>query len=128
MTKWQKVKRFVHDVIIGALVTAFIAMTIINFSGNIAIKEQLDLMQHTDVILSNKIKSVRKALSGTKLSSKAVNERLEGITRELDAHLSHEHTLHKDYKKTLASLKELIKIIRENGEYCVRKGDITCAQ
>ena len=115
MTKWQKVKHWIETVFFGSVITVFMVMTVINFAGNIKIKERLDLMQHTDITLSQHIKRLRYKVNNLNLDHE--HEQQE-----------HNHAIDAKYKRALKDINKLLDVIKENGEYCIRRGDVGCTK
>lgn len=98
------------------IVTSFIVLQAVLLGGYIKLKKEQtmlhDALWHTQQTLSNHIVYA---------------------TGKLGA--NHTHNMPEMYKEALKAMNEmqrrvskLIDIVRKNGEYCVRKGDVGCGQ
>ena len=114
MTKGEKIRKWIADTGLGLIIITFIFATATNFAGNIKIKKQLDLLQATDLHLNAHLRQLRHVINN--------------INTEHEHEHEHSNPLEAKYDKALKEINRLLKIVRDNGEYCVRKGDITCAQ
>ena len=115
MSKWQKFKKWAAEVGIGTLLTVLVCTIAINLSGNIKQGEQIDLLLDTNTLLQHRIDNL--------------NHRLSNLNLEHEHELQeHNHNIDRKYKMALKGIEELIKIIRANGEYCTRKGDVGCRE
>lgn len=90
----------------------------IAIAGLIKIHKELDML-HDFVYHTNDL-------------ARNVSLHLDKVEKAFVAHEhplpNHSHGLDAQYAQALKEIKQLIKLVRENGEYCVKKGDIGCGQ
>lgn len=128
-----KIKNFIHNVLSGVLITGVIVLTAVNFSGNIALNKRAMLLTESVSILNDRINAVMTLASEVGVLQSSVNtheirihdnkERIKATNYDINLELK---AMNDYVDKTVKQVNKLIKIVRDNGEYCTRKGDIGC--
>ena len=106
----------------GLLITGFIVLQAVLLGGYIKLKQEQTLLHDALWHAHDKLHVARAELYEHKSTNYAHGHK-------------HTHPLPELYKKAIkdinkayVKLNELIKVVRENGEYCVKRGDVGCGQ
>ena len=113
----NKIKKWLE----GALITAYILVVPVLIGGAVYLKKQVDILHDHGYHLSEDIRHTQLHLDKVEMRS------LKPLEQEVIRLMQHykRHT-HPEYKKAMQEIQRLIKLVKENGEYCVKKGDIGC--
>ena len=120
----SKIKKWLE----GALITAYILIVPVLIGGAVYLKKQVDILHDHGYHLGEEDHRLGELLAKTRLFVNNLEPRsIDPLAEELSQFKRDykKHT-HPEYKKLIQEMERLIKLVKENGEYCVKKGDIGC--